>query len=329
MKTLLLALFLLFSTLTIAQNYQVVNAKDKKPVSYATISFRNGNGLFADDDGNFVFYKKWYRDIDSLYISALGFKETKVSTTDLPKQIELEQDVAQLKEVLVVAERKRKYKTKKLNSIIHKNYFRCWLPTVESEVAVFFEKTSPKDTKIASVYLPVKMEDSERRASKTKYFSTLFKMQFYANEEGFPGRRLPYEDIIFRITNSDKPNFELDITKERVYIPKEGIFVSIQVLGYTDKKGKLQQTKKYREIETRKGIVKISTSFRPLLPFTNKIQGNRTFTRRIFYKNRSWQRFDKKYSNNNNLIKTNHMNYGMGIKMRLYEDEEEDQITNR
>lgn len=320
--TKLLTLLLLFTAQILsAQTYQVIHAVDKTPVSYATISFGNGNGLFADIEGNFRFSQKWYSDIDSLYISAIGYKEKKVSTKDIPKQILLEQDIAELKEVLVIAERKRKYKTRKITSTIHKDYFKCWLPTVESEIAVFFEKDPQKDTKIASVYLPVKMETSNQKSGKTQYFSTLFKMQFYSNSNGFPGKRLPYEDIIFRVTNDDKPNFEVDISKNKVFIPKEGVFISIQVLGYTDKKGKLQQTKKYSEIETRKGIVKVSTTFRPLLPFTNKIEGNKTFTRRVFFKNKTWQRFDKKYSENNNLIKINHMNYGMGIKLHLFEDD--------
>ncbi|MBQ4819253.1 carboxypeptidase-like regulatory domain-containing protein [Aquimarina sp. MMG016] len=319
MKKLLPTLLLFLAQFAYSQT-TIVDSVKKSPISYATISFGNGNGLFADADGNFRFSKKWYSDIDTLYISALGYKELAISTTNLPKQILLVQDVAELKEVVIVGERKRKYKTKKLSSEVHKDYFRCWLPTVESEIAVFFSKQSEKSTKIASVYLPVKMESSNRNSGKVQSFSTLFKMQFYRNNKGRPGKRLAYEDIIFRVTDKDKSNFELDISEYKVFIPKEGIFVSIQVLGYSDKEGKLQQTRKYSEIETRKGIVKVSTTFRPLLPFTDKIVGNRTFTRRIFFKNRTWQRFDKKYSAMNNLIQTNHVNYGMGLKLYLYQD---------
>lgn len=318
----LFPLLLLFLVQTIhSQQHTVLDSVHRTPISYATISFGNGNGTFADADGNFRFSKKWYPDIDSLYISAIGHKEMVLSTKSLPKQILLVENIAELKEVIITAEKKRKYKTKKLNSIIHNDYFRSWLPTVESEIAVFFEKSTEKSTKIASVYLPVKVESSNRNASKNQPFSTIFKMQFYSNDNGFPGKRLSYEDIIFRVTNKDKPNFEINISEYKVYIPNDGIFVSIQVLGYADKEGKLQQTKKYSEVETRKGIVKISTTFRPLLPFTDKIQGFKTFTRRIFFKDRKWQRFDPEYSENNNLIKSNNTNYGMGLKLHLYEDD--------
>ncbi|MGY3794713.1 hypothetical protein [uncultured Aquimarina sp.] len=319
MKNVLLLLVLLANQCIYSQVYTIQDAGEKFPISYATISFGNGNGLFADEDGVFEFSKKRYKDIDSIYISALGYKEKGISTKNLPKIIELTPDVAQLQEVVVKAENLGRYKTKRKGSKIHDDYFKCWLPTVESEIAVFFRRDPLKSTKIASVYLPVMMESSRGSSGRKQAFSTLFKMQFYRNDNGFPGKRLAGDDIIFRITNDDKTNFELDILEHKVFIPKNGVFVSIQVLGYTDKNGKLQHTKKYHEVETRKGIVKVSTTFRPLLPFTNKIEDNITFTRRIFFKNRTWQRFDEKYSENNMLIQKGFMNYGMGLKMHVYE----------
>ncbi|MEW7278595.1 hypothetical protein ABW636_08365 [Aquimarina sp. 2201CG1-2-11] len=321
MKKLFPLLLLFLAQLTYSQTYSIIDSVQNTSISYATISFGNGNGTFADADGMFRFSKKWYPDIDSLYISSVGYKERKLATNSLPSKIFLEQEVDELKEVLVTAEKKRKFKTKKINSEVHNDYFSCWLPTVESEIAVFFPKNSAKPTKIASIYLPIKTESSNKNTTRPQYFSTLFKIQFYSNNNGSPGKRLAYDDIIFRITNEDKTNFELDILKDKIYIPKEGFFISMQVLGYADKEGVLQQTKKYSEIETRRGVVKVSTTFRPLLPFTNKINNYRTFTRRVFFKNKAWQRFDHNYSKTNNLIQKNFTNYGMGLKLRLYEED--------
>ncbi len=302
-----------------SQTYTIVDAEKSQPISYATISFGNGYGLFADNDGVFVFSKKRYADIDSLYISALGYVELGLSTRNMPKKIRLTPNVDELQTVVINAEKKRKYSTKKRKPIVHDDYFKCWLPTVESEIAVFFPRNPLKPTKIESVFLPVKLEDSRSKIGKKQAFATLFKMHFYRNEDGVPGKPLGYRDVIFSITDQSKKNFQLDILDRNVFIPKKGIFIAIQVLGYTDKNGKLQHTKKYHEVETRKGIVKVSTTFRPLLPFTNTIQNHNTFTRRIFYKNRHWQRFDQEYSTNNTLIQSNHYNYGMGLKLREYE----------
>ncbi|UZO80109.1 carboxypeptidase-like regulatory domain-containing protein [Aquimarina sp. ERC-38] len=302
-----------------SQVYKVVDSTTQQPVSYATISFGNGQGIFADEAGDFNFSKKRYPDITSLYISALGYKELSLHTSNLPAIINLVQEVAELKEVLITAENLGKYKTKKKNAIVHNDYFKSWLPTVESEVAVYFPKIPLQRTKIASVYLPILLEDIRGPSGKKQQFSTQFKMQFYKNKKGAPGKRLPYKDVFFRITDKSKSNFELDISDSGVFIPEEGIFISIQVLGYTDKNGKLQQGKKYHEVETNRGIVKIPTTFRPLLPFTNKIKNNITFARRIFFRNRTWQRFDKNYTEGNNLIRINHVNYGMGLKLHVYD----------
>ena len=321
MKLCIFIISLVVYNFNYAQIYQVVDSDTKKPISFATVSFGNGNGLFANENGYFKFSEKWYSDIDSLFISAIGHKELKVATKTMPSSLALIQDVAELTEVLVLAENKRKYKVKKITSKIHNDYFKCWLPTVESEIGVFFEK-NVKDApvKIASVFLPVKFENAVQKRGKIQSFSTLFKMQFYNNKDGYPDKRLPYEDIIFVIDHNDKANFELDISDYKVYIPDDGIFIGIQVLGYTDPNGELQLTKKYSEIETPKGIVKISTTFRPLLPFHNQSSEYKTFTRRVFFKNKEWQRFDSKYSKNNKLIKANHTNYGMGLKLHIYKE---------
>lgn len=303
-----------------SQRYQVIDKITKQPVSYATISFGNGNGLFADDNGMFEFTNNRYSDVDSLFISALGHEEDGLSTQSIPNIIQLTPSVSELKEVVITAESLGPYTIKKQSPILHDDYFSSWLPTVESEIAVYFPNPFQKTVKIASVFLPIKLEDTRSRTGQKQKFSTLFKMNFYKNEGRQPGDRIASEQVIFIVKHTDKPKFEVDISDYKIFIPKNGLFIAIQVLGYTDADGKLQHTKKYHEVETRKGIVKIPTTFRPLLPFTDKFKDRRTYVRRIFFKNRTWQRFDNNYTEGNNLIKTNHFNYGMGIKMQVYKE---------
>ena len=100
------------------------------------------------------------------------------------------------------------------------------------------------------------------------------------------------------------------------------MFVSLQVLGYTDKTGKLLPNKKYREVKTKKGIVKISTTFRPLLPFTDQINTPKTFVKRIFLNDNQWVLFDKKNIQNSNLLLAGLNNYGMGLGLQVYKEDE-------
>lgn len=307
------------SAIVTCQTTYVLDAANKTPVSFATISFGDGRGTFAGEEGEFKFVAAKYKDIDSLYISAIGFKDQAIATQNLPAQILLDPEASQLSEVIVTAEKKGKFKKKKLKETTHTNYYNCWLPTVESEVAVFFERQEGKSSKIAQLWIPINSEKEFRKKGNMKY-ATLFRIQFYKNKNGFPGEAMVHKDITFIVSEQYDKMYELDINSYQIFIPKEGVFASLQVLGYADPKGKLIQTKKYNEIETPRGIQKVSVTFRPLLPFTNELPSQKTFVRRVFFNNKKWQVFDKSYNENSALVKTGNANYGMGALLHVYND---------
>jgi len=322
-------LLFLYSISFICYSQTTVLDKDTKyPVAFATISFGNGNGLFADDEGKFTFTKKLYKDIDTLYISALGFKDLKLPTEGLENTIYLESFFDELQEVIVKNKPKGKFKIKKIKPTLHNDYFKCWLPTIESEIAVFFPNEDKKTKRLTTLYLPIKTEAKawrkrNRDKHKKRPFSTLFRVQFYENNNGLPGDVLTYEKVMFIANEKLERTYELDISKYDIYVPKDGVFASIQVLGYTDKKGKLLPNKKYQEIKTKRGIVKVSTTFRPLLPFTDALPNKRTYVKRIFLNGGQWQLFDKKNISKSNLLNSGLNNYGMGLKMEVYKNSNE------
>ena len=315
----LLLFFVLCASASYSQTTYIVDAISNTPVSFATISFGDGRGTFAGDRGEFSFPKEKYKDIDTLYISAIGYEHRAFATNNLPKKIKLAPEESLLKEVILTAEKKGKFKKKKLKQTTHTDYHSCWLPTVESEVAVFFERQEGKSTKIAGLKIPINSEKEYRKKGNLK-FSTLFRIQFYRNNNGLPGKAMIHDDIIFIVNEQSDELYELDINKYQIFIPKDGIYASLQVLGYTDTDGKLLQTKKYNEIETPRGFKKISVTFRPLLPFTNELPEQKTFVRRIFFNNKKWQVFDKSYNVNSNLVKTGNVNYGMGALLHVYQE---------
>ena len=296
-----------------------------QPVSFATISFGNGQGVFADDDGLFIFNKKLYPDVDSLFISSLGYKEMAISTFDLPNTIFLETHADELDEVIVHIKIDRKFNEETLKPYLDDDYYKCWLPTIESEIAVFFPNNDDKLKKISVVHFPITLEskDWDRRKKKNadkKAFSTLFKVKFYKNENGFPGKVLTYNNIVFRATEKMGDVFDLDVSDHDLFVPNTGFFVSIQVLGYTDAKGKLLPNKKYKEVKSKDGVVKIPTNFRPLLPFTDKIQEHNTFVKRVFLNGENWINF-KKGNMASTLLNTGLTNYGVGVTFRVYKED--------
>uniref|UniRef100_UPI004049F2C3 hypothetical protein n=2 Tax=Gelidibacter sp. TaxID=2018083 RepID=UPI004049F2C3 len=318
-------LLLVFSWNTYSQT-TVKDKQTQQGVSFATISFGNGHGIFADDEGLFVFTKKLYPDVDSLFVSALGYEDFKIATINLPETIHLNQKIDALDEIIITAKIDRKFKEEKMKPYLDDDYYKCWLPTIESEIAVFFKSTDEQIKKISKVHFPITLESSDwdkrkRSNADKREFSTLFKVKFYSNNNGFPGKELTYETIVFIATEKDGDVHNLDVSNYDIFVPKSGFFVSLQVMGYTDEKGKLLPNKKYKEVKTGTGVVKIPTNFRPLLPFTDKIPENNTFIKSVFSNNNQWLLFDKGTTFQPSLIKSGLTNYGVGVTYNIYKDE--------
>ncbi len=320
------SILLFFCSITSFAQTIIIDSQTKHPVSYATISFGNGQGVFADDEGMFVFTKKIYPDIDSLFISALGFKDLHISSETVSDTLQLQPFIDELDEVVVRAKIDRKYKEETIKPYLDDDYYACWLPTIESEIAVYFKNPDTKLKKLTEIQFPIALEsvDWEKRHkanAEKKPFSTLFKVKVYHNNNGFPGKPLSYENMVFRVTEKDGDAYAMDVSAYDIYIPDSGFFVSLQVLGYTDDSGKLLPNKKYKEIKSRGQTVKIPTNFRPLLPFTNEIPENNTYIKRVFVNHNQWIQFKKENINDSSLLKAGLNNYGIGISFKAFKDE--------
>ncbi|MFT6097052.1 MAG: hypothetical protein ACJAT0_002580 [Nonlabens sp.] len=303
-----------------SQDITIKDGATNEAIAFATISFGNGKGTFADDEGSFRFSKKLYKDVDSLFFSSIGYADLGISVENLPTEIFLSQEADELETVILSAPLTGKYKYRKQKEIGHDNYFDCWLPTVESEIAVKFNRYDGAPTQITQLKLPVVLEASQSsKKGKLRKFSTLFRVSFYdVKNDGGPEDRSLYPSKTFLINQTTDDPFELDIEELKIYIPQNGIFASIQVLGYTEPNGKLIKAKKYREIKTRGGVEKVSTTYRPLLPFTKEIEGKNTWVRRIFFNHKAWQLFDLTYNPNSKLVRSGNNDYGMGAEFKVF-----------
>ena len=331
MQKLLQLLIIFFSILTLKGQVTLKDADTNLAISYASISFGNGNGIVADDEGIFIFTKALYPDIDSLFISALGYKNLNIASKDLKTLIFLEQKTSELDEVVINARIKkeinlnRKFKTRSLKPFLDDDYYHCWLPTIESEIAVHFPNEDKKVKRLASIKFPIALESKDWKKRKQannnkRKFSTLFKVNIYDSKDGKPNNNLNKTPIVFRTTEQDGDYHQLNISSYNILIPDDGIFISLQVLGYTDKNGKLLPNKKYKEIKAKDRVVKIPTNFRPLLPFTDKVEANRTYIKRVFISNNEWKLFKKGNGFKSSLLKSGLNNYGIGIDVDIFKD---------
>ena len=189
---------------------------------------------------------------------------------------------------------------------------------------MYFPKTTPKDQQLTQVVFPIALESKnwqkrKRANSEKKAFSTLFKVKFYTNTKGLPDKALTYETLVFRATEKNGDTYTLNVEDYDIFIPENGFFVSLQVLGYTDKAGKLLPNKKYKEIKSKSGgIIKIPTNFRPLLPFTDQMETKNTYIKRVFINGNNWTKFDKGNGLKSGLLNNNLYNYGIGITFKTF-----------
>jgi len=319
MKNWLFLSALLISVWATSQDITIKDAVSKNGVPFATISFGNGKGTFADDEGVFRFSRKLYKDVDSLYLSSIGYQDLIVGANQVDSQILMTQEPDQLEAVMLSVELKGKFKKKKEKPIAHDNYFNCWLPTVESEIAVQFNRIDGQPTRISKLQFPIVKEESQvSKKGKLRAFSTMIRVMFYDVENGKPAYRSYYPSKTYVITEKSDDVVEVNIEELNINIPKTGIFAAVQILGYTTPDDKLIKAKKYREIETVRGLRKVSTTYRPLLPFTNEIDGKQTWVRRIFYNNKEWVLFDLNYNPNSSLVRSGHDNYGIGAELKVF-----------
>lgn len=311
------------SAVSVAQDIKIIDASNGEAVSFATISFGNGKGTIADDAGVFRFSRKLYKDVDSLFISSIGYDDLGIATAEMPSELKIQPSTNVLETVMLSVELKGKFKKEKVKPVAHDNYFNCWLPTVESEIAVRFDRVEGNPTQIKSLQFPIVKEESQvSKKGKLRKFSTMVRILFYDVENNAPAQRSLYPSKTYVITEQSDDVVEIDIEELNINIPNNGIFVAIQVLGYTTPEGKLIKAKKYREIETVRGLQKVSTTYRPLLPFTDQIEGKKTWVRRVFFNDKQWMLFDLEYNKLSALVRSGHDNYGIGAELKVFEAEE-------
>ncbi|HLU51053.1 MAG TPA: hypothetical protein VKZ42_02735 [Flavobacteriaceae bacterium] len=322
MKIYLKYIFLCVHWVVFSQQVQLLDSASGEPVSFATIAFGNGWGTHADANGKFTYSEKLFVGIDTLYISAVGYGDIQIPVPPKETVYKMTVFAEQLGEVILTTFPDGKYKPFEIKPISHSEYHDSWMQTVESEIAVLISKPSDKPAHLTKLYLPVNVQENvQGKKIDIRSFATMMRVNFYENDQGKPGRELSHGNIVFIVTEKNVQEvYTLDVSSYKILIPKDGIFVSIQVLGPTDSAGDLLQTRTYNEFETKQGITRVAISFRPLLPMTNTLRGEKTFVRRVFLDDKSWHTFNIQQNPNSLLLRRGFNNYGMGARMHIYND---------
>lgn len=224
--TLFFYLISIFSFSQIIKNIYVFDSISKTPVSFTNVLIyekeKITNGFYADENG---LVKVMCNENSSLNFSCIGYENKAFEKLfELSDTIFLKQNSVILKEVIIT--NSNKYKKLGFN---HSKKVSTINTNKGSEFAVFIENESNVKTKIKSVILNI---------TKKKKYTIILKIKFYKKgTDDTPTVILNTRDIIYYLKNNHNGELEIDIDDENIELPEDGIFLSVESLGFVDENG--------------------------------------------------------------------------------------------
>ena len=229
----------------LAQEITIYDKEDNQIIPFVAIVFKvNGiiiDGTHADDSGKVFLALK--EEVDSITIFEFGYQVFSIHKKDIQKQIYLQEEAIPLAEVSIVGSKNKKSKIKKMGYPM-KYRGLSWVNGYALEMVALIENTLKKEEKVKSFTF---------RLERCSNFSPIFKVVFYANDNGLVGKPLlkDTQKQIFTL----KPNeikVKLNITNLKITLPKEGFFIGLQHIGYIDNNTKefIVETKNSRTAVT-------------------------------------------------------------------------------
>lgn len=310
------------STNSVNAQIKIMDSVTHKAIPYATIKFNKDNGLYCDENGEFSI-DEISNNTDSLYISCLGYIEKKIELKSLQEGLIYLSPYTYELEEIVISNKTKKGTTKKIKPISHNDFLQAHMLYIGGELAIYIPNTdSYENVELKKLFIPIvtktisfeKEKESKKQQVKKISFSTLYKISFYENNNGKPGKRLEYENIT-TILNEKSTIAILDLEKYSISLPQEGFFVGILNLGPTNDKGQLIPTSPFLEKETDKGVVKVVKPIKPYFPVYYNKKNNETFFRYTFGNDDNWISFFK----HGTKKEGEYHNIGIGYEIKIYE----------
>ncbi|WP_179335395.1 peptidase associated/transthyretin-like domain-containing protein [Winogradskyella costae] len=304
----------------IGQNETIITVSDQLtalPISYVNISFGDEDGIYTDKNGQFNLS---LIVSDSMQLSALGY-ETKIVYVDSIKEqfIGLNPVATQLEEV-VLSDKKRKFKTEKTKSINDKDFLNSYRNPIGGEIACLIENDySDKEVQMKSVTIPsynktMDFAGKKEQVLKRHPFATLYRIVFYTNENGLPGKEITMEPIVI-LFNEKTDKLNIDLEQHQIYLPKNGFYLSLLNLGPADTEGNLIPTSPFYEKETKEGLYQFPKYIKPYFPVNYRKSKHSTYRRSSFEDDKSWTLFYLKESKKDIIN-----NITLGTELKVFED---------
>jgi len=290
--------FLYFSTLS-AQEVVIINSTTKEEIPYVAIQYTKNIGIYTNDRGRFHLLKN---KSEHIKIHHIGYNDTIIKSSLIKDTIFLKKKFEMLDEIKIFSGKSKK----KIIGYNKKRVSLFWSLKEKTELATLIKyKKNYKRIIIKKIFIPI--DKMHLRSKKGKViesypnFSSIFRFHIYSNVDGKPNSRLLEKPILIRC-NQDTPNIiEIDVSKDVINLPKEGVFVAIEMIGMLDVKGKMFLSEKNEMIL-------------PTFKFTDKKKSNissTTYIKTVFNGNK-WKN-TKEYNG-----KVKHLSsYNMAVSLLI------------
>ena len=223
-KAFLITILAISSIIVYGQNKiqgYVLDKQTNEPLSYTIISeIHQKYGSYSDTAGMFTLF--FLSENDSLKVSNLGYSNINICVRDLLKtaKVLLEPDPFQLQEVVVNSQKTKTkfmeigFSTKKTNLFIVASYSQ----------------------NINSIFIPFPEKGSIVLIKSVRFTYTLATRNFplrvriiSVGTNGEPGDDIVAENIVFsNYKEGRKQVAVVDITKYNVYMPRNGVFITLE-----------------------------------------------------------------------------------------------------
>ncbi|QMU64607.1 MAG: hypothetical protein GKR88_10115 [Flavobacteriaceae bacterium] len=257
MKKILFIAFLFSQIYSYSQEKKLIilDENNNQPVEYCSVSvIGKDRGEYSDSKG---LVKINSNESDSLLISHILYNEVKIKFKTIKDTIWLSQKNQFLDEVVISSskdfnewskERKEKHQ---------------WNIQPKTEFSVFFEKNKDIQT-LSKIRFPI---ENLIELKSENIHRAIFRLILYSNDKGKIGEKINTENIIYSLSDESKSIiFDLG---EIYKIPKEGVFLGIEFIGFEDLNKSILENERNNYIKLSFASTKSSKTF-----YSNKFINN-------------------------------------------------------
>mgnify|MGYP001437397034 CR=1 FL=1 len=251
------------------------------PFAHIQLKTESKHFIFTSDRNGMVCLNlEKVQSVDSLIVSYLGYKESKLSIHQVEslREITLEKSIFEIDEVVINAKKEKKFK---LGNLWNKSFSSAHIGS--GKAALYIPNTTGESVKLLKVRVFVK------NLFNYKWKQRPFKLQLY-DGESIKEEKLLVNEIITAFNPKNSNWVEIDLSDFHLSLPEKGIFISIQALTNDEYKKLGLIESDYVKI----GDEKISNSI--VIGLTKRNKAKYPIESWHYYGSRTgWRRIDRGY----------------------------------